>query len=377
MKPIHITSGIISVLVLIIFANIVVYQAIVYIFVLTFGLNIIKFVLIILSLGFIIAILIGRRHYNFWSRTLYLITSIWFSFFIYLFFISLIYFIILDIFNGANDIINLIWKAMVVVIVSFIFYGIINARKFYVKTVDIKLPHLPREWENRKAVWISDVHIGLVYNKQYIQKIVDKINELQPDIVFIGGDLFDGISTPSVIEFANPLRKISAPLGIYFVSGNHELYGKTSEFYKKIESLGIKRLKNEMETIEGLQLIGIEYSKVAEKDGFREILKNLKIDDSKSSILIKHEPRDLKITEKAGVNLQISGHTHNAQQWPLNYYAKIFYKKYIYGLNRLGNMQVYTSSGVATWGPSVRIGSKCEIVEFRFKNMEKQNNIGD
>ena len=206
----------------------------------------------------------------------------------------------------------------------------------------------------------------MIYRKKHIEKIVNKINTLEPDIVFIGGDLFDGISLPPIVNFANPLGDINAPLGTFFVSGNHEHYGNINEFTKKIESLGIRILNNEIHIIDDLQIIGTGYSHFGKKEAFKKTLNNLNIDKNKVSILLKHEPNDLKIAEDAGITFQISGHVHKGQQWPLNYYAKLFYGKFTYGHKEHGKMQVYVSSGVGTWGPSVRVGSKSEIVEFTF-----------
>jgi predicted MPP superfamily phosphohydrolase len=193
------------------------------------------------------------------------------------------------------------------------------------------------------------------------------INSLAPDIAFIGGDLFDGSSVPAILELVTPLAEIRSPLGIYFVLGNHEQFENSEPFINKLSSLGITILKNRMIEINGLQLVGIEYSRATKKEGLRTALAGMAIDKSKPSILLKHEPSDLDIAEEAGISLQISGHTHKAQQWPLNYISEWTYKGYSYGLNPHGTMQVFTSSGTGTWGPPIRVGSDCEIIEFIFK----------
>jgi len=109
-----------------------------------------------------------------------------------------------------------------------------------------------------------------------MERIVEKINGLHPDIVFIGGDLFDAISVPSVLDTANSLSKIKVPLGIYYVSGNHEHYGNFDTFMEKIASLGIKILKDEIVVIDGVQIIGIEYQKQMKNHYYRNFSQTLK-----------------------------------------------------------------------------------------------------
>ena len=362
MKPIHITFGILAMLFLIVTTNAITYEGLFRLFT-SISPNLILLILSLFSIGFLVAVIIGMKHSNPLIRFFYTVTSAWLGFFVYIFLASLTYFI-LYIFFDKNFII--LGEILFVLAILFGIYGLINARELFIKKVNIKIPELPKEWLDRKAVWVSDIHIGLIYRKKHIEKIVKKINNLKPDIVFIGGDLFDGISVPSVINFADPLSGITAPLGVYFVSGNHEHYGNMNEFNKKIESLGIKILKNEMLTIDNLQIIGTEYSHFGKKEAFRKTLSEMNIDKNKISILLKHEPNDLKIAEEAGINLQISGHVHKGQQWPFNYYAKLFYGRFTYGHKQHGKMQVYVSSGAGTWGPSVRVGSKSEIVEITF-----------
>ena len=363
MKPIHISFGIIAFIGMIILANIVVYDTLIQLFTFSFSPILIELFLWTLSLSFIAAIIIGRNHSSIVSRIFFIITSIWCGLFVYIFLASIIYLIIFE-FTGKEHII--LGEILISTLTLVGIYGIFNAKIISTKKHTIKLQNLPKEWVGRKIIWVSDIHLGLVYGKKHMERIVKKINEICPDIVFIGGDLFDVISTPSVLHESDPLKNLKARLGVFFVSGNHEHYGNYDIFMEKISSMGIKILKNEIIIIDGVQVIGIEYQKKMREHYYRKLLSNLEIKDEIPSILLRHEPRDLKITEQAGVNFQISGHTHNAQQWPLNYYAKIIYKKFTYGLQKQGKMQVYTSSGAGTWGPAIRVGSNNEIVEFTF-----------
>ncbi len=196
--------------------------------------------------------------------------------------------------------------------------------------------------------------------------MVRKIQNISPDIVFIGGDIFDGSKSPEILKFTSPLRELSAPLGIYSITGNHEEFGDSSDFVAAVKMANIHILRNEMINIGELQIIGVDYRNASNKERFQKILSDLQIDKNKASILLKHEPKDIDVAQKEGVSLQISGHTHGAQQWPFGYLAKLIYGQFAYGLNRIGDTQVYTSSGMGTWGPPIRVGTDSEIVVFTF-----------
>jgi predicted MPP superfamily phosphohydrolase len=304
------------------------------------------------------------RFYNFLTRATYTVTAVWMGFFVYLFMASIIY--LAAVIVSDNPLI-IVGDLLLLAAAGATVYGFFHAKNVSVKTIEVTLPSLPQKWQGRKAVWISDTHIGQVHGKKDMAKTVRMINSLAPDIAFIGGDLFDGSSVPAILELVTPLAEIRSPLGIYFVLGNHEQFENSEPFINKLSSLGITILKNRMIEINGLQLVGIEYSRATKKEGLRTALAGMAIDKSKPSILLKHEPSDLDIAEEAGISLQISGHTHKAQQWPLNYISEWTYKGYSYGLNPHGTMQVFTSSGTGTWGPPIRVGSDCEIIEFIFK----------
>jgi hypothetical protein len=190
------------------------------------------------------------------------------------------------------------------------------------------------------------------------------LKQISPDILFIGGDLFDGPSSEETLDNVLLFRNLAVPIGMHFVTGNHESYGKSELFLKKISEAGIRILNNEKVIIDGLQIIGVDFASTAKKEDFKKVLADLQIDRNMPSILLKHEPRYIDIAEQAGIAFQISGHTHKGQQWPLEYFKRIIYGRFIYGLNRLRNIQVYTSSGTGTWGPPMRVGTDCEIVVF-------------
>lgn len=167
-------------------------------------------------------------------------------------------------------------------------------------------------------------------------------------------------------EVIKPFLDLHPKLGIYFITGNHEEFGDSKHFTDAIKATGIKVLNNEMVTVDGIQLIGVDDRDSIDVSKFENILFGLDIDRNKPSILLKHQPSQLAEAAKAGISLQISGHAHKAQIFPLNIFTNYIYKGYDYGLQKIDNMAVFTSSGVGTWGPPMRVGSDAEIVVFSF-----------
>ena len=233
-----------------------------------------------------------------------------------------------------------------------------------VKKIEILLPNLPKEWHGKTIVWMSDLHLGPINGAKFAEKITQISNSLSPDLVFIGGDLYDGSQKPDPYLIAGPLENLFSRQGVFFITGNHEEFGDPDIFISAVQKLGIKVLNNEMVEINGLQIIGVDYLNASQKKDFKNILADLKIDKDMPSILLKHEPKDLNIAKQAGISFQISGHTHNGQQWPFNYLTKLMYQGFNYGLKHHGSMLVYISSGAGGWGPPLRIGSSYEIVEI-------------
>ena len=151
-----------------------------------------------------------------------------------------------------------------------------------------------------------------------------------------------------------------------FITGNHEEFRNDKHFLDAIKNVGIRVLNNEMVVVDGLQIIGVDDRDSTNRVKFESVLSALNIDKNKPSILLKHQPFQLDEAANAGISIQISGHTHKAQVFPLNIFTQLIFKGYDYGLKMYDKMIVYTSSGVGTWGPPLRVGSDSEIVVFKF-----------
>ena len=295
-------------------------------------------------------------------RVLYTITAVWTGTFVYLFFAAALFDISKRIFYDPR----VFGVFFFFIAIALGVYGVVHAKKISVKKVSVSLPNIPEIWKGRTAVWVSDLHLGSIYQENFAKKVTNTINSLSPDIIFIGGDLYDGTRAPDLYKIAEPLRSLTSKLGTLYITGNHEEFGNSVPFLDVVTKLGIKILQDELIEIDGLQIIGVDYANSAKKENFKSVLESLHINLNKPSILLKHEPRDLEIAEQAGISLQISGHTHNGQQWPFNYLANYVYKGHAHGLKKHGTLDVLVSSGVGGWGPPVRVGTDSEIVYITF-----------
>jgi uncharacterized protein len=245
-------------------------------------------------------------------------------------------------------------------------YGVFNASWTRITRITVRLANLPAAWRGRTAALISDVHLGHVRNRSFLTRMVAKILKEEPDLIFIAGDLFDGTAIDAG-RAAEPLKKLTAPQGVYFVAGNHEQHGDDSKFLQAVAATGVRVLTNEKVEADGLQIIGVPYRNATQDGHLASVLEDVGLDRDRASILLVHAPDRPAIAEAAGVSLQLSGHTHLGQFIPWSWMAQRIYRQFVYGLSWIGKMQVFTSSGAGTWGPPLRLGSNPEIVVLEFQ----------
>jgi predicted MPP superfamily phosphohydrolase len=240
-------------------------------------------------------------------------------------------------------------------------YGFLNASSVRTTRIHVELPGLPAHWKGKTAVWVSDTHLGHVRNRGFSEEIAARIGELKPDFVCVGGDLFDGVAVDAdrAIE---PFSHLSPQYGTYFVTGNHEQFRDSAAYLQAARRAGMRVLDNELVELDGLQLAGVDYRSSRNREQFREVLKSMKIDPLRPSILLKHAPYDVDVAGEEGISLQLSGHTHRGQVFLFRFITSRVYKGYDYGLKSLGKLLIYTSSGAGTWGPPMRIDTIPEIV---------------
>ena len=248
--------------------------------------------------------------------------------------------------------------------------GYRSARNINVTQTDISLERLSPQNNAFNIVQISDVHLGTVVGKERLIEIVNKVNALDPDLVLITGDLVDE-NVARLEDMVEPLSRIKSRRGVFAVTGNHEFYAGVEEAVRFMEQAGVTVLRNRYLTIEGiLNLVGVDDITGQRQFGtsnpsLEAIMKGM--DKSLPTILMNHTPVNLEEAEAAGIDLQLSGHTHKGQLFPLNFVTDAVYTVHS-GYARLGRMQIYVSNGVGTWGPPIRLGAPPEIVQIRLRS---------
>ncbi len=252
----------------------------------------------------------------------------------------------------------------IVLTVALTAYGLFGAFSPRVKEYEVKIKDLPLAWQGKEIVQISDVHLGPVYRKRYFARIMDKINDLEPEAVFITGDLFDGME--SDFSWMNtPFEKLKAPKGIYYAFGNHDLYLGFNRVHELLKENPVTILDDKMELVDGLQIIGINYSFNQDFDLYESILDQVGYNEKYPSLLLFHEPKNMDLAAKAGIDLQLSGHTHRGQLFPFNFLARLAYKGSVYGLYQKETFSLIVNGGLGTWGPPLRTSSRSEIVKIK------------
>jgi predicted MPP superfamily phosphohydrolase len=245
-------------------------------------------------------------------------------------------------------------------------FAVVQAQLLRVTRVTVPLENLPPFWRGRTIALATDIHLGNFRGTRFSRRLVSRLMALQPECVLIGGDMFDG----SVIDLEGsvaPWASLSAPSGVYFVGGNHDDYGGLEVNLSALRGVGMRVLDNEKVDLHGLQLVGVHDEETLDPELYRAILERARLDAGCASILLAHRPSNLSVPEGAGISLQLSGHTHLGQFWPWTIFVRRVFGKFAYGLNRLGRMLVYTSSGAGTWGPPFRLGTRSEVVLIRLE----------
>ena len=258
------------------------------------------------------------------------------------------------IFNILTDIKELnIGISCLTLILLISIFGLIKGRKLYVKNIQLSSSNIKQELN---FIFISDIHLGT--NKiNHLLNILKKIKNIKYDFILIGGDLIDSSSFD--LKNLNILKNINKD--IYFVNGNHEYYLKN--FKKKIDSLrkyNIKMLINQRVTIQDINLIGVD--DLQNVDSKINHVKRLR-KENLFNLVLTHKP-DIWDKIKDQNELMLSGHTHNGQIFPFNLIVKLKFK-YVYGLYKNLNSNLYVSSGAGCWGPKIRIGTSNEIINFK------------
>jgi len=232
-----------------------------------------------------------------------------------------------------------------------------------VRRVRIPLAKLPERGDGYTIVQLTDVHIGPLLGERFSRRVVDRVNALAPDLIVLTGDLVDG-RVDELRRHVAPLGDLRARDGVFSVTGNHEYYWDADAWLAELRALGIRMLRNERVAIaDGFELAGVDDSssvKMAVGHG-EDIPRALAgRDPALPVVLLAHHPSTIPRAVLAGVDLQLSGHTHGGQLLPLGWLSRLF-EPHVAGLARFGATWLYVSEGTGFWGPPLRVGTSCEI----------------
>jgi predicted MPP superfamily phosphohydrolase len=250
--------------------------------------------------------------------------------------------------------------------------GFFNARRIArVKTVEVPVRGLPDALHGFSIAQISDIHVGPTIKRPYLERIVERVNGLRADAIAVTGDLVDG-TVRELAAHTAPLGQLSAPHGVYVVTGNHEYYSGAPAWIAELRRLGLRVLMNEHVVIRrdgaALVLAGVTDYSAGQFDPSHKSDPDRAIAgapaDAALRILLAHQPRSAFAAAPAGFDLQLSGHTHGGQFWPWNLFVPM-QQPFVAGLNRYESLQVYVSRGTGYWGPPKRFGAPSEITLIR------------
>ncbi|MGA4942665.1 metallophosphoesterase [Streptomyces cinereoruber] len=238
-------------------------------------------------------------------------------------------------------------------------YGVLRGPR--VKRVTVPLAKIPRAAHGYRIAVVSDIHLGPILGRAHTQRIVDAINSTQPDLIAVVGDLVDG-TVENLGPAAEPLARLRARHGSFFVTGNHEYFSGADAWVDHVRELGLRPLRNErLEIAAGFDLAGVD-DVAGESEGqgpdFVRALGDR--DRARAAVLLAHQPIVVHDAVRHGVDLQLSGHTHGGQLWPGNLLAELA-NPTVAGLERYGDTQLYVSRGAGAWGPPVRVGAPSDI----------------
>jgi predicted MPP superfamily phosphohydrolase len=327
-----------------------------------------RWALFLLALSFIAAALLGFYSANRVVTVLYRLAAVWLGLLNFLFLAACLCWLISPVLVplGMTAEKPLLAVTLFSLAVAAALYGLVNARFIRIRRIAVQLAGLPASWQGRTGLVLSDLHLGHVNGPGFSRRLVALAARLKPDIVFFPGDLFDG-SKANADALAEPFRALAPPFGSYFSTGNHDEFGDAAHYAEVLTRAGVRVLANEMVMVDGLQIAGVPNGDASYPIRLRATLESLHIEPGSASILLNHIPSRLPIVEQAGISLQLSGHTHRGQMFPITWFTRRIFGKFNHGLQRFGGLQVVTSSGAGTWGPPMRVGTHSEVVLLRFE----------
>jgi predicted MPP superfamily phosphohydrolase len=234
-----------------------------------------------------------------------------------------------------------------------------------ITNIEVALPRLGAALDGFTIVQLTDLHVGPTIDRRFVQDLVDRCAGLGADMYVLTGDIFDG-PLRQYRGAALPLGDLRARHGVYAVTGNHEYYSGADPWIGEMTALGVRYLRNERVTIErdgaAFHLAGVDDHNARGPGHGADIPRaTAGRDPALPMVLLAHQPRQVHVASRHGVDLQLSGHTHGGQIWPWHYLVSLQQGGLLKGRYRIRETQLYVSRGCGFWGPRVRIGAPLEI----------------
>ena len=356
-------------------------------------------VLLFFSLSFPASVLLVRIWRNFLSECFFILSMVWMGLFLNLLLAATAGWLLVGAARLAGRELDPKWVAIVAgsLAVLFTAHGAWRARRPQVHRIDVAIEGLPEGWRDRTIVHLSDLHLGHIHGRWFIERVAREVNALAPEMVLITGDLFDGLGG-DYPSFVDAVDTIEAVRGVFFVFGNHEVYSQTAPV---LDRLKLRVLHDEVVEVDGLQIVGVGYPGLSSEEELARLRKE--ISGEKPSILLFHTPTDVMrrgedmaarhsvgrrrsrtqaarqfatywapdtsctLNRELGIDLQLSGHAHAGQVFPFGLLTRLIYKGRDRGLHRDGSYHLYVSDGTGTFGPPMRTAGRSEIVAITLR----------
>lgn len=337
---------------------------------------------VIAVFSFFVVFLFGNSMPIGLTRFLYIVGTSWLFIMLYFF----IFFLVNDLIGVSNRFLHFMpsdaitrytkdnWVGLTFMVGFITMLMICGYLKYTWKVrvdVPIQLSKTLSHRDSLKIVAISDLHLGYGIGKKEFEGWIEKINNENPDIVIIGGDIIDSSVRPLIEDdVASSFHKIKAPLGIYACLGNHEYLSGSSESMNFIKQTGVNLLKDMVAEIDStFYIIGRDDKMNPKRKSLEQLTEGL--DKTKPIILLDHQPFHLEDAENNGIDLQFSGHTHRGQVWPISLVTDAIYEV-SHGYKQKGDTHVIVSSGIGIWGGKFRIGTQSEYVVITLKGKDNK-----
>ena len=333
-----------------------------------------------IALSFIVGRLVEGVSISILSDVLVWVGSFWIAAMLYFF----LFVVVLDLLRAANHFLpffpafvathrgqaRLLTAAVATATVAVVLIaGHINALSPRITRLDLAIDKKPQDPRDFRIVAASDIHLGTIVGRRRLDSLVDTINSLNADVVVLPGDIVDEDLAPVIRQnLGESLKAIRSRFGVFAITGNHEYIGGAEQACDYLAAHRVVMLRDRAVKIGGVFLVGREDRSCTRYGVQRKALPEIMagVDRSCPVVLLDHQPFHLEEGVGEHVDLQISGHTHHGQLWPINYIIQRVYEVG-WGYRKFGTTNVFVGNGVGTWGPPVRVGNRPEILDIRLR----------